>query len=329
MNPMSKPSRLILYSPWFLVVFLVVPIAIILSLTLNFVVPFVGPRWLLANNIGFALLAALRLAWYLSRVGSGIRYGAEARCPTGGFDCQLPAAKARELLAGAGFRFAADGGYGEKHDLGYLGSTLVYGGLFLLLATGSWDNLRQFAGTLLDGMGPATKLSRLESYRSLVMGPLAARPDSLPQMRILRQILPDSSYPKGGTEISLIPEQGQPIDTVLLPTEPFRYGAYDIYMSKLVFEPEIVIKTKDARTLFDGFVKLDPLVQKRGDFGFYGMFQGQEVGGGGYYQPEKSLMMAVITRNGRKEVTEMRFQVDQQVAVGDYLLSCAKMGQWS
>jgi hypothetical protein len=329
MNAQLKLSRLILYSPWLLFVFLAVPISVILNLTLHAGFSPVGPSLLLANNMAFALLVFLRLAWYLSRLGRGIRYGADRRQPGGGFDCQLPMARARELLAGAGYRFAAGGGYGERHDLGYLGSVLVYGGLFLLLATGTWDNLRQFSGTLLDGMGPPTKLGQLGSYRSLTVGPLPARPDALPQMQILSQILPDSTYPRGATEIALIPEQGPPLTTVLMPEQPFAYGAYDIYMSKLVFEPELVIKTKDARTLFDGFVKLDPLVQKRGDFSFYGMFQGPEVGGGGYYQPEKSLLMAVISRNGRKEVTEMRFQVDQQVAVGDYLLSCAKMGQWS
>jgi hypothetical protein len=328
MNVVSKLSRLILYSPWLLLVFLAAPIVVILNLRFHLEIPLVG-RLLLVNNIVFAFLVGLRLVRYLSGMKRGIRYGADVPRSASVFDCQLPVARAREVLTGAGYTFAHGGGYGEKHDLGYLGATILYGGLFLLLATGSWDNVRRFGGTLLDSVGPATKLSRLESYRSLTMGPLPARPDSLPQMRILNQILPDSTYPKGATEIALIPEQGPPVTTVLMPTVPFRYGAYDIYMSKLVFEPQIVIRTKDERTLFDGFVRLDPLVQKRGDFSFYGLFQGPEVGGGGYYQPEKNLLMVVISRNGKKEVTEMRFQVDQQVVSGDYLLSCAKMGQWS
>jgi len=182
---------------------------------------------------------------------------------------------------------------------------------------------------LLDGVGPATKLNRVESYRSLTKGPLAATPDSLPRMQILRQFLPDDTYPKGATEIVLIAENGKELKTILKPRAPVSYGAYDIYMAKLVFEPEIVIKSRDSRILFDDFVKLDPLVQKRGAFSFYGLFQGAEVGGGVYYQPEKSLLMLVISRGDKKVVADMVFQVDQQVAQGDYILSCAKMGEWS
>jgi hypothetical protein len=39
--------------------------------------------------------------------------------------------------------------------------------------------------------------------------------------------------------------------------------------------------------------------------------------------------MVVISRGDRKEVADMVFQVDQQVVKGDFILSCAKMGQWS
>lgn len=329
MSVEPKLPRLILSSPWFLLVFLILPIAVVLSLLLHANVPLVGPRLLLANNICFAVLVACRLGWYLSRLTKGIRYGADLQRPADGFEVELPCAVARGKLAGAGYTFAAGGSYGEKRDLGYLGTTVLYAGLLLLLATGSWDNLRQFAGVLLDGMGPATKLSSLKSYRRVSMGPLAASPDSLPQLRIVNQILPDSTYRKGATEIALIPEHGEPLSTTLMPGVPFRYGAYDISMTKLVFEPQLVIKTKDSRTLFDGFVTLDPLVQKRGDFSFYGLFAGGEVVGGAYYQPEKSLMMLVVTRKGERVVADMQFQVDQQVTAGDYLLSCAKMGQWT
>ena len=38
--------------------------------------------------------------------------------------------------------------------------------------------------------------------------------------------------------------------------------------------------------------------------------------GGVYYQPEKSTLMVVISRGDKKVVTDMTFQVDQQVAAG-------------
>ena len=328
MNVVPKLSRVLLSSPWFLLVFLVVPVAVISSRTLHLGLPFASPGLLLANNIVFACLAACRFLWYLSRAGKEIRYGASGR-PGNGFETMLAAKEARGLLARAGFRFAVAGDYGEKRDLGYHGTTALYGGLFLLLAVGSLDNLRQFSGVLLDGMGPATKLSAVTSYRSISKGPLSGGIHALPSMRITKQVFPDSTYPKGATEITLLSQDGQSVTTVLKPGTGYRYGAYDITMTKLVFEPQIVIKTKDSRTLFDAVVKLDPLVQKRGPFGFYGFFVGAQVGGGVYYQPEKSRLKLVVSRNDKRVVADMTFQVDQQVTVGEYLLSCAKMGQWS
>jgi len=329
MNAEPKLSRLILSSPWFLLIFLVVPIAVVASLTLHLGLPLIGPQLLLVNNLCFALLVACRLLWYLAGIRKGIRYGAGSRKPSKGFEVPFPGSRAREILAGAGFTFAPAGEYGEKHESGYLGTVLLYCGLLLLLGTGSFDNLNQFAGVLLDGVGPATKLSKAESYRELTAGPLATKLDSLPQLKVLSQILPDSTYPKGATEIALMPQHGAPQTTVLIPGVPFQFGAFEISMAKLAFEAEMVIKTKDSQVLFDSMVKLDPLVQKRGEFSFYGLFANPIVVGGVYYQPEKSLMMVVVTHNGKREIADLTFQVDQQVTSGNYVISCAKMGQWS
>jgi hypothetical protein len=325
----SKFSRLILVSPWFLFLFLVIPILVILSLRFQVRVPLVGPRLLLFNNICFAFLAACRLLRYLSVMSKKIRYGAGCCRPRQAVSIRQSADEARGVLSHAGYAFAADGGYGEMRDLGYLGTTILYGGLVVILAAGSWDNLQQFAGVLLDGVGPATKLNRVESYRALTMGPLAAKPESLPRMQIIKQFLPDETYPKGATDVVLIAENGKELRTILKPGDPVSYGAFEIYMAKLVFEPEIVIKSRDSRILFDDFVKLDPLVQKRGAFSFYGLFQGVDLGGGVYYQPEKSLLMVVISSGVKKVVADMVFQADQQVTQGEYILSCAKMGEWS
>jgi len=70
-------------------------------------------------------------------------------------------------------------------------------------------------------------------------------------------------------------------------------------------------------------------VQKRGVYSFYGLFQGYNIAGGVYYQPEKSSLLVVISRNEKKVVTEMAFQVDQEVKQGEFIISCSKMGQWS
>jgi hypothetical protein len=329
MKAESKFFRVILVSPWFLLIFFAIPLVVVLSLLLHVQLPFAGPKPLLVNNIFFALFVAFRLVRYLAGSGKTLRYGSFSDRPGQSITLAHPASAIREALVTSGFSFDAEGCYGEKRDSGYIGTTVLYGGLLIILTVGSWDNLRQFSGVLLDGMGPSTDLNKSKSYRHITKGPLASVPDSLPLMQIDNQILPDTTYPMGATEISFILTDGIAKKRLLIPRVPVSYGDYDIYMAKLVFEPQIVIKSKDQKTLFDEFVRLDPLVQKRGVFSFYGLFHGTNLGGGVYYQPEKSTMMVVMSNNEKKVVADMMFQVDQQVTKGDYTLSCAKMGQWS
>lgn len=331
MKAKSKLSRLVLVSPWFLLIFLVIPLLVILSVTLHVRLPLVRSTTpLLVNNICFAFVVACRLLRYCAGLGKSVRYGAACCKPHQSVTLPSSVAEVQALLGKAGYLFDASRSYCERRDIGYFGTTVMYGGLFILLAIGSWDNLRQFSGVLLDGMGPATNLNKVETYRSIKKGPLAASPVSLPRMQIISQSLPDSTYPKGATEIVLTAENGKTEKFTLVPGKPVNYGAFDISMTKLVFHPEIVIKDSDSGiVLFDELVVLDPLVQKRGVYSFYGLFQGVVLGGGVYYQPEKNMLMVVITRGNEKVVTDLAFQVDQQVVKGDYTLSCAKMGQWS
>lgn len=323
-------SRLLLVSPWSLLVFLIFPLLVALSVAFRIQLPFVvSAKLLFLNNICFAFFVACRLLRYLVLLRRPVRYGADWNRPRQGVMHTVSADDVRTALGREGYSFAADGGYGEKRELGYLGTTGMYAGLLILLAVGCWDNLRQFSGVLLDGMGSATSLNKLESYRHISKGPLASLPASLPRMQVTNQYLPDSIYPMGATDVAFISPDGTSQKLLLKPRETVRLGAFDIYMAKLVFEPQIVIRNKASATLFDAFVTLDPLVQKRGVYSFYGLFQGPVVGGGVYFQPEKNTLMVVISRGDNKVVTNMVFQADQQVVQGDYILSCAKMGQWS
>ena len=169
---------------------------VILSVTLHFRLPLVESTTpLLVNNVCLAFIVACRLLHYLAVMRKPVRYGAAGCRPRQGVPLPSPLAEVRALLEKAGYSCAADGRYCEKRDLGYLGTTVMYGGLFILLTAGSWDNLRQFSGVLLDGMGPATSLNKVESYLRINKGPLAASPASLPKMRIISQSLPDSTFP--------------------------------------------------------------------------------------------------------------------------------------
>lgn len=331
MKAESKLARLILVSPWFLLIFLVIPLLVILNVTLHIRLPLVGTKPLLLNNMIFTLLIGARFFRYLLRLKRGVRYDAGYRRPKGEQSLALPLEQARGALEKGGFRFAADGSYGEKRDLGYLGTTLCYGGLFLLLVTGTWDNLCQFSGTILDGVGQATKLSSIESYRTLIAGPMAARPSALPRMRVVSQVMPGEKYGKGATEIALLEKDGRSQSALLVPPEPFRYGGYEISMSKFVFEPQVVVKTKEGRPVFTGMVKLNPLWKKTEDgFGFYAPFSAENLEGEVYYQPEKSLLKMVLHQEGKEILnTQMVFQVDREVTQGNYVVTCDRMGQWS
>jgi len=330
MKAESTFSRLALVSPWPLLIFIVIPFLVILSITKQITIPLAGsPTSLLINNICFASFVLCRLLRYLVVMGRSIRYGKLYKQPEHAVTLTVPAVDVRSTLSRAGYFFNADGSYGEKRDLGYFGTILLYGGLFVLLSVGCWDNLQQFHGVLLDGMGPSTNLNKVESYRSITKGSLAATPASLPQMQIVSQMLPDSMYPRGATEVIFKPDDGNAEKMILKPGSHVTYSGYDIDMTKIVFEPQIVITTKDSKTLYDALVRIDPLVQKRGVYSFYGLFQGAYIGGGVYYQPEKNSFMVVITRGDKKVVTDLVFQVDQKVTAGDYIISCAKLGQWS
>ena len=199
MKAESKLSRLVLVSPWFLLIFLVIPLLVILSVTLHFRLPLVGSTTpLLVNNVCFALFVACRLLRYLAGMRKSVRYGAACCRPRQSVTLPLPVAEVRAMLGRAGYSFDADGSYCEKRDIGYLGTTVMYGGLLILLSVGSWDNLRQFSGVLLDGMGPATSLNKVESYRRINKGPLAASPVSLPRMQIISQSPPGQHIPERG-----------------------------------------------------------------------------------------------------------------------------------
>ena len=326
----SKPYRFFFTSPWTLLLFLVIPCTVILSFTLNVRLPLADPAHLLGNNILCAFFVALRFIRYLFVYGKKLRYSVGSGRPRReGMKLSVTAVEARRLLTHDGYTFTPDGGYGEKRDLGYPGTILLYGGLLIVLAVGSWDNLCKFSGVLLDGMGPGTDLNSPKSYNSLNRGPLTPKLDSLPQLVITGQTLPDGRYPRGSTDIILVGEDGAGVKHRLIPREPVRCGDYDLYMAKLVFQPELVIKSRDSQVLYDNLVSLDPLVEKRGDFSFYGAYVGNGLVGGVYYQPERSQLMVVVTRNGHRVVTDLQFQVDQQVVQGEYIVSCAKMGQWS
>jgi hypothetical protein len=331
MNAESKPLRHLLVSPWPLLVFLVIPASVILSVALHIRLPLASYRPLLLNNALFACVVAARLAYGLVRLRRPLRYPADMGRPGKGQVVSSSPDDCRARLAAGGFAFDEGGRYGEKRDAGYVGTLLLYAGILMVLATGVWDSLRQFSGTLLDGVGMPTKLNEVEIYRVLKKGPLTPPPAQLPRLQVTRQILPDTANPDGATEILLLPENGQSRSTVLRPGERFTYRDYEIYMSRLLYEPVIMVRTRDGgETVFNGAVRLDLLGQNAGPFSFYGTSTIDRMKVEVYYQPQQSRLWVVIHNRGKRILdTGMRFQVDRQVTQGGLVLSCEKLGQWS
>lgn len=327
----NKLFRIVFVSPWPLLVFLVIPLFFILSLKLHIRLPFTGSKnLLLLNNACFTLAVAIRFLTYLLWVGKGIRYGSARGIPRNSTEVGDSLGKVRDKLTAAGYLFDSGGAYGEKRDAGYLGTTVLYAGLVIVLFTGTLDNVRQFSGTLLGGVGASVDLNDLAKYRKLITGPLTGKPTTLPKMKVLRQILPDSANPRGGSEAAFFFPGGDERTAILKSTAPFRAGAYDITMSKMFYEPIILILIDGSNMVFKGPVILQQLQSKVDDFSFYGDFGGAAITGEIYYQPEKS-RLRVIMRQGRQTMLnkEMIFQQDRQVSSGNLMFTCEKMGVWS
>lgn len=327
----ARLVRLICVSPWFLTVFLIVPFLVILRVRFNLSLPLPGVKnLLLFNNISLGLLVAVRLVYYLAGLLRATRYGSAPAKAVHSLDIDNTPAQVRSTLSAGGFRLDKSGTYGEKTDLGYFGTIIVYAGLLLVLGTGTFDNLYQFSGTLFDGQGRATELSDLKAYRDLITGPFTKAPKSLPKMKIVHQINPNATYPRGATEVAFLFTDGRETKTMLKCPDPYPLGAFDIYMSKMVYEPKLLVTIDQVNTVFAGSVMLDPLVTREHDFSFYGAFVNNNLDGEAYYQPEKSRLKFTLRQGPLVLVDkELIFQVEQQQTSGNIAFTVERMGVWS
>ena len=160
------------------------------------------PDCLLVNNICFAFFGRLPPAALCRRtVESRSRYGAAHGSPAQSWSRFLAGCAKYGSIAQRRVHLCCRGDYGEKRDLGYLGTTIMYAGLFILLAYGSWDNLQQFSGVVLDGMGPPTNLNKVESYRKSAKGQWPPCPTLCRGCRSSSSTCRTRIYPMGATEV--------------------------------------------------------------------------------------------------------------------------------
>jgi hypothetical protein len=336
MNNNPKLLRFLLRSPLPLIIFIVLPAALILSTILHVPLPFsMSTRMLLINN-GFLLLAiAARLLYYFWGLRRAIRYGETARPSSAALLQARPASQIREELTGDGFSWNADANYAEKPDRGYFGTIMIYGGLFLLLFVGTYENMGQFSGTLLLGIGMPSDLSKQGAFFPLIKGVLASQ-SGLPKLQITKQIFASSTYPKGASDILLLTKENKTLGSATLVgggAEPYRYKGYDIFLAKQLVDVALNIrdrKNPEKSIYYDG-VKFSPLWKKEGDYSMYATFRtpaGHE--GEAFYNPEKKTFRFTMTREGKKELdTEYVLYQYRQKEVGNFIISLDSMGNWS
>lgn len=331
MNQPKRSTRLLKFlftSPWFLLIFLIVPAFTVVSHEQHRAY---HQNLLLINNGIFLLCIALRIVWYLVRMPFDIRYGAGCVGVKGFHAVNRPPAELRERLTGAGFRFDHLGSYAEQRDSGYLGTLLLYTGLLLTLAVGSYDNVRQFSGLVLTGIGNPVPLSASASYiGDPIVGPLAA-PEMLPQLQIKQMIVSDKKWPHGAVRIGLLDGEGTEIaDGFTSPEKPFHYHDYEFRLVSFKYQAGVEIK-QGAEELFAGVLKFGSMPVKQNGFDYYATLPETATGkisADAWFNPETGTMRLIVAKSGKQVVDSyLKMYVKVSDQQGDYQVSFKSLGQ--
>lgn len=326
---LSSIKKLIFVSPAVLLIFLIIPFYTILSIIRH--LPISG-NLLLVNNCCFLVIVTLRFVRYVRRMRCDIRYDADYRQPKSVLTLDRPMQELKSELDGFGYRFDTAGRYGEKRDMGYLGTTLIYGGLFLLLLFGSYDFMREYSIMVRMGVGEPMPLDGKGLAGQFEAGNLAAT-SQLPLLQVKKQILPDAQWPKGATEIVLVDRERKELaKAIIAPGKPFRYRGLDFHMTGFIFDALIMVK-KDKVTVYESFVKFMPLTQKKGVYSYYGSLvnaKSENVKGGAWLYPEDKAVWIDATLDGKKIVdTELKLWGKNKITQGEYVASLEGLAHWS
>ena len=326
----SRVKNLLFTSAWLIPVFLIIPVFTILNLKMHLAV---SGDLLLYNNAAFALVLALRFVWYLLKLGKDIRYGAERCVPKQELELDRPAAELRENLSRAGYRFESAGRYGEKRDLGYLGMTIVYGGLMLLLVFGSYDYLREYSIMVRLGVGEPIPLDGKGLTGEFEAGDLALT-ENLPKLQIRQQILPNAQWPYGATVIALLsPDDNKEVaNATIAPGKSFKHSGMEFSMTKFLFDGLIHIQ-KGGYVVYDSFVKFLPLAKKKGEYSYVAKIVDKQEGrtlGNALLRPEKRAVLVDAKLEGKQIFNgELELWGEHKKMQGEYEASLEGLAQWS
>ncbi|ACM18431.1 ResB-like family cytochrome c biogenesis protein, putative [Geotalea daltonii FRC-32] len=323
---------LVVTSPLAFGVFLIIPLVVVLQRISGG--SSISPIILLINNL-------LCLAWLLARLfidvrrfRSGKRYGSEALFRGRAATVPFGREQLREHLVRTGYILDESGRYGERPDRGYWGRLLLLTGLSFTLLVGTYDNVRQFSGTILLGVGGPLKLFEASSYGILTKGALSSF-DELPvKLQITRQILPDGKYPKGATDIVICDPDGKELQRATIrPGSPLSIGAFEIHMARFLFDAWLVVTTTSNHIVFTNFVKLLPLDKPKEGYTFHGEIDDdhfEKVKGEVWLRPQDKAMKVAVDYKGSRIVdTELFLWGENKKESAGYVAKLEGLGQWS
>lgn len=262
-----------------------------------------SPRNLIiVNNFCFMLLIALRFISQLLRLTRKFRYEAGDRPRTPAYISNAPLEAVRAEFAAAGFSFDKSG-YGEKRTLSLLATTIIYGGILLALMVGSYDNMWQFSGVFVQGVGAPSPLDVAGTYLNVSTGPLASFKD-LPKLQVKKLIFDDAKWPKGAVEIALYDKKNAVVAQGTVPRDgkPLVYSGFEYHLGRFLTEVPLQISTDNKHMEFDNSLIVQPLEPPQGNYSYYASFNGIRLQWDLLYDPAGKSFRLLGGVNGKNVV---------------------------
>lgn len=328
-KPTSRLKRIVYLSPWlplfFVGVFAIYILAQFVPLPRFFPL---NNNLLMASNICFVLVMALRFFRYASRLSREFRFDPELR-PTGaGESYREPQEAIQAGLEREGFSFNGSG-YGERRSRSSLAMTLFYGGILAALLTGTYDNLKQFSAVIFQGVGAGIPLSSQGSYFDVVKGPFISF-QGLPSLKIKNLMHPTPKWPKGGAEVVLLDAKNAVIkETVLTPdSPPLSYGDFDYHFAETMCD--VILDISSPKYLeFSNSLKLVPLDKPQGTFSHVAHFRGDNKSWEVLFDPTRYVLQ-IAGRKGKEiqESGDLWFRRNFRGKIGDYDFAVGGFAEW-
>jgi hypothetical protein len=316
-----------------LAIFLVFPLFFVLSRlypVLRIVpTPLVG---LLANNVCFFLIITLRFIHNLRRLSKEEQYGSGDRPSLPWRLVPLPAEEIRRSFEQVGYRFERGGAYGEKRTPAFLGTTLLYGGLLLAILIGTVDYVRQYSTVLLVGEGNPIQVG---TSPGLLLGKgFLFSTSELPQLQVKRQILPDSRWPQGASEIVLLSKDNVELarKTVAWGGEPLIYDGIEYHMGRFLYDTVLKIGSTTGYLEFNDDIKMLPDWSGKltPPFTHWTTFKGIRDDWTAMYDPKTKALRLEISENGVPAGSgQIVFQKDLKKIIGGFSVAIDYFGSWS